>query len=77
METGSIRRLEVKWGQTGGRGEGWLNPIGSILIRSGRDTQNSVSFCEDGDRGAWQAQSGPWGCKRVGYDLATKQELQC
>ena len=56
LETGSIRRLEVKWGQTGG--EGWLNPIGSILIRSGRDTQNSVSFCvytekrscEDGDR---------------------------
>ena len=23
------------------------------------------------DRGAWQT---PWGCKRVGYDLATKQQ---
>ena len=27
------------------------------------------------DRGAWQGYS-PWGCKRVRYDLATRQEQQ-
>ena len=26
------------------------------------------------DKGAWQATHTPWGCKRVGHDLATKQQ---
>ena len=26
------------------------------------------------DRGAWQATYSPWGLKRVGHDLATKQQ---
>ena len=36
-----------------------LHPIGRVLTRSGRDTQNSFCvykekrLCEDGDRGAW------------------------
>ena len=28
------------------------------------------------DKGAWQGCS-PWGCKRVGWDLGTKQQQQC
>ena len=27
------------------------------------------------DRGAWQAPYSPWGLKRVGHDLAMKQQL--
>ena len=26
------------------------------------------------DRGAWWATYCPWGCKRVGYNLGTKQQ---
>ena len=46
-------------GRSAGEGNG--NPLQESCL------ENSM------DRGAWPAIS-PWGCKRVGHDLATKQQ---
>ena len=53
--------------------------IGSVLIRRGRDTQNSLLLCEHREEVPHRVrmeredhgglQSCPWGCNRVGYDL--------
>ena len=64
-----IKNLPVSAGDAGsipgsGRspGEGYGNPLQDPCLGNPMD------------RGAWQ---GPWGCKRVGHDLATKQEQIC
>ena len=53
----------------------------SLIPSSGRPTGVGNSnllqyFClkNSMDRGAWQEPLQPWGCKKVGHDIATKQQ---